>query len=100
MVYSNLSISHSKRDEPGDLDVALDYIKKARDIDRSEKNTRGLIKDYRIMAEVYRKMNDEVNALKSDEMVRNEIADSKLLPVNLLGIRAIMTLWSIRTAAE
>ena len=27
------------------------------------------------MAEVYRKMNDEVNALKSDEMVRNEIAE-------------------------
>ncbi len=75
MVHSNLSINYRKRGAPGDLDAALNSIKKARDIDLGEKNTRGLIRDYRVMAKVYRKMNDEINASKCDASANTAIVD-------------------------
>jgi tetratricopeptide (TPR) repeat protein len=74
-VHSNLSIIYRKRGAPTDLDAALDSIKKARDIDFGEKNTRGLIRDYRVMAKVYRKMNDEINASKCDASANAAIID-------------------------
>lgn len=54
-VHANLSILYRKKNDPGDLDLALGLIKKARDVDLHEKNLRGLIRDYRIMFKLYKK---------------------------------------------
>jgi tetratricopeptide (TPR) repeat protein len=71
--YCNLSLLYCKRDAKGDLDLALTCVSKARDIDRREKNVKGLIRDYRIMSEVYREKNNESDASECDRKAQEEI---------------------------
>jgi len=80
---ANLSLAYSKRGGPGDLETALDTIKEALAFDLQEKNTRGLIRDYRIMFEFYNKMNDTKNASICEEKLKealNAIEETTRMP--------------------
>jgi tetratricopeptide (TPR) repeat protein len=70
---ANLSICYLKRNGADDLDNALKAIEYAKTIDLGEKNTRGLIRDYRIMTEVYQMKDDEVQASICDTLAKDAI---------------------------
>lgn len=72
---ANLSHCYKIRNEPGDLKVALEAIESAQNIDENQNNTRHLIRDYRIMAEIYYMMNDGEHALEYYKLANDEISN-------------------------